>query len=632
MSGFVGLQSYSPDFGRVYERVQGFQRNALAMRGAEQELDSAERFRNMLPEVVASLGSADPAVRAAALARLGSSSQGFAFAAPLLMGQAGAQQVAALYGAAPPAGAPPQASAAPGAPRDWLETLVAAESGGRADARPVFPPGHPQAGQPRSNAYGPTQFIPSTWRRFAQANPQLFAGMTPDQIMAARSNPGLARQAAAWYARTNAATLRDAGFQVNGQTLALAHQFGAGGAQALLQAPADAPIEAIFPPQPDPRNPGQMRPHPVIAANPDIAGRTVGQVVQQRTARFANARNVPTLEAPPGATATDMPPPGAAFPATPGAAGGVAAAQGVAGAAGVPDALRARPTGRALPPGLERFASPEAQVRLRMMAADPGPAGEPARQILSQLQPFLTQDVELVEVQDPNDPTRTIRVPRDAAFGQQAPIPPNAQAELRREADSLPQVRVFNEVQNAAENFARTFQRSTPESDRNLVEAYARIMAPRQAIGPDGTATIVQDQGALARAQALIQSLTGGRRLEPEIRAQMLAEVQDRYAQARQDAERATQRIARQAQGWNIPLDRVLDLPPPPQFPQGQATPADPQRTPVEAPRAPAGVTPNSVGAMLNRMVRAGELTLDDARRRATAAGIDPSTISGGAQ
>jgi len=604
MSGFVGLQSRSPDFARALTAAGSIRTNALAQRAQQEELDSAGRFRELLPQVVEGLGSADPSIRANALARLAATSQGFGFAAPQLMQQGGAAQLAGILGG-PQGMAPQQPQAATGAPGDWLETLVAAESGGRADAR-----------NPRSTATGATQFIDSTWRRFAQANPQLFQGMTPEQVMAARANPGLSRQAAAWYARVNARTLRDAGFQVNGQTLALAHQFGAGGAQALLQAPADAPIEAIFPPQPDPRNPGQMRPHPVIAANPDIAGRTVGQVVQQRTARFANARNVPTLEAPPGATATDMPPPGAAFPATPGAAGGGAPAPGVMGAAGAPDALRARPTGRALPPALAWAADPARVQQVQALALQ---GNQQAASLMTQLQTFLTQDVELVEVQDPNDPTRTIRVPRDMAFGQQAPVPPNAQADLRREADGLPQVRVFNEVQNAAENFARTFQRNTPESDRNLVEAYTRIMAPRQAIGPDGAATIVQDQGALARAQALIQSLTGGRRLDPEIRAQMLAEVQDRYAQARQDAERATQRIARQAQGWNIPLDRVIDLPAAPQFPQAQA--AAPQ---VGQPGAP---PPGASAAWIMERVRAGELDADTARRLAVSVGIDPSQL-----
>src|SRR6476646_11510655 len=55
------------------------------------------------------------------------------------------------------------------------------ESGGRAGAQnPYFPVA-------RGGPLGPHQFIASTWQQFAQANPQLFAGMTPDQVLAARA-------------------------------------------------------------------------------------------------------------------------------------------------------------------------------------------------------------------------------------------------------------------------------------------------------------------------------------------------------------------------------------------------------------------------------------------------------------
>jgi hypothetical protein len=145
---------------------------------------------------------------------------------------------------------------------------------------------------------------------------------------------------------------------------------------------------------------------------------------------------------------------------------------------------------------------------------------------------------------------------------------------------------VFNEVHNATQNFVRTLGRDTAESDRNLVEAYGRIMAPRTALGPDGTAVIVQDQGVLARVNALIQSLTGGRRLSAQDRAAMLAEVQDRYAQARQDAEFAGQRIARQAEAWSIPLDRVIAFPEPPRFGE-TAAPAQGARASDRAPMRP---------------------------------------------
>src|SRR5215471_3129123 len=42
---------------------------------------------------------------------------------------------------------------------------------------------------PRSSAFGTGQFIEPTWMAFAAANPELFKGMSNDQILAARADP-----------------------------------------------------------------------------------------------------------------------------------------------------------------------------------------------------------------------------------------------------------------------------------------------------------------------------------------------------------------------------------------------------------------------------------------------------------
>lgn len=601
MSGFVGLQSRSPDFARALTAAGSIRTNALAQRAQQEELDSAERFRGMLPDVAAGLGSPDGGVRANALARLAGTSQGFATAAPMLLQQARAAQLAAIMGGGAPAamgggGAP---AGATGQPREWFDILSGQESGGDPNARPVFPRGHPRAGQPRSSAGGLTQFVDGTWMRFAQSNPQLFPNMTREQILAARTNPRLARPATNWYARVNAGQFRETGVPVTAETLALAHQFGAAGARTLLRADPNAPVESVMGPD-------------VITANPELAGRTVGQVIAMRTQRFAGARNVPTLEAPPGATAQDMPFPGAA----PIAGGG--AAPGAPGMPGAGDAaLRARPTGRALPPGMEWAADPRRRAAIQALALE---GDEGARQLMTQLQTFLTQDEPLAEIEVNG---RRVRVPQSMAVGQEVPLPENTQAELRREFDGLPQVRVFNEVNNAAQNFMRTFGRNTAESDRNLVEAYGRIMAPRTALGPDGTATIVQDQGVLTRVNAMIQSLTGGRRLSADERAAMLAEVQDRYTIAQQEAQFSGQRIARQAEAFRIPLDRVIDFPATLDF---SAAPAETTGTPrVGQLGAPA---PGSAAAWISDQLTTGSITPERARQLAVAVGLDPNQIA----
>jgi hypothetical protein len=67
-------------------------------------------------------------------------------------------------------------------------------------------------------------------------------------------------------------------------------------------------------------------------------------------------------------------------------------------------------------------------------------------------------------------------------------------------------------------------------------------------------------------AGARLERAAGGGVLDDSIRRQMLAEVRDRFAQAQQDAQFAGQRIARQAEAFRIPLDRIIDFPAAPSF------------------------------------------------------------------
>jgi len=165
-----------------------------------------------------------------------------------------------IFGGAPaqaPGGKP---EAAPSG--SFVDRLVAMESGNRADAR-----------NPNSSATGAAQFIDSTWMEFARENPELFRGMSPDQILAARNHPGLSRMAAQWYADKNRGALSEAGLPTDDGAVALAHRFGPQGAQALLSASPQTPIASVVGDQ-------------VMRANPDLAGKTVGDVVGQYRQRF----------------------------------------------------------------------------------------------------------------------------------------------------------------------------------------------------------------------------------------------------------------------------------------------------------------------------------------------------------
>jgi hypothetical protein len=150
----------------------------------------------------------------------------------------------------------------------FVNRLMGRESGGNPTAgNPTLP-----GGATASNAAGGAQFLPGTWTPLArQVAPQATAGMTDAQVAAMRqdgSPQGLALQQAVVraYAQQNVGALASRGLPVNQMTLGLAHQFGAAGATAILQAAPTAPIASVV---------GQE----VMTANPQLKGKTVSQVL-----------------------------------------------------------------------------------------------------------------------------------------------------------------------------------------------------------------------------------------------------------------------------------------------------------------------------------------------------------------
>ena len=154
-----------------------------------------------------------------------------------------------------------------------------------------------------SSASGVGQFLDSTWSDFAAANPDLFKGMTPAQVMAAKSDPGLGAKAITWLAQRNAGVLSGAGATPTGQSLGIAHYIGPTAAAKVMAAPDNAPVSSFVSPD-------------AVQANKEIAaGLTVGQLKQ----RYAKVPD-PGFLAPPkpvkvagpgaptgGATAPDVP-------------------------------------------------------------------------------------------------------------------------------------------------------------------------------------------------------------------------------------------------------------------------------------------------------------------------------------
>lgn len=141
--------------------------------------------------------------------------------------------------------------------------------------------GAPDAKNPHSSATGNAQFLSKTW--YDPAHPEasvmgqpqfkdLIAGKSPAEILAMRSDPSISDQGTLAYAQMNSAALQGYGDPVNSATVGLAHGFGPAGAHAILNASPDTPMSSVLP-------------H-VIGANPELANKTAGQVVQSFNSRF----------------------------------------------------------------------------------------------------------------------------------------------------------------------------------------------------------------------------------------------------------------------------------------------------------------------------------------------------------
>lgn len=211
----------------------------------------------------------------------------------------------------------PATPAAPAGEGTYTGSVIASEGTGK---------------NPRSSATGTGQFIDSTWNEFAAAHPQLFAGKTPEQILAARSDPALGAVAVDWLAQRNAPVLQAAGVTPSGQSLRLAHYLGPAPAAAVMQAPDATPVRDVLL-----QSIGPERTAKYLEANPELATATAGSL----RGRYANVPapaflggprpvqvagpGAPT-GSPPVAPAAPIPPPAVPVaPVAPPAAGGTVA-------------------------------------------------------------------------------------------------------------------------------------------------------------------------------------------------------------------------------------------------------------------------------------------------------------------
>ena len=139
---------------------------------------------------------------------------------------------------------------------------------------------------PRSSAVGTGQFIDSTWlsvtKKYA---PEAVAGKSDAEILAMRSDKELGRRMITAYRQENAGELRAAGLPDTDANGYLSHWFGPKGAIGLLKADPSAPVASVL---------GQA----VVDANPNIRGKTVGDVVGMVQRKMGDGTGTATISPP----------------------------------------------------------------------------------------------------------------------------------------------------------------------------------------------------------------------------------------------------------------------------------------------------------------------------------------------
>lgn len=136
--------------------------------------------------------------------------------------------------------------------------------------------GNPAAKNPNSTATGNGQFIDKTWMDTVnKAYPDLSKQMSKQEILDLRKDPGFSEEMGKVLTHQNAVSLMDGNHPVTSASLYTAHRFGAAGADKILNALPATPIADVV---------GDK----VMTANPDLAGKTVGQVMQNIVQKVGN--------------------------------------------------------------------------------------------------------------------------------------------------------------------------------------------------------------------------------------------------------------------------------------------------------------------------------------------------------
>lgn len=146
-----------------------------------------------------------------------------------------------------------------------VDKIIGVESGGNANAK-----------NPNSSASGVGQFLDSTWLAMVKKYRPDLANRKPSEILALKSNPKIAREMTADYAKENADFLQNEGLPASDANIYLAHFLGPRGATQVLKADPSTPVANIV---------GQD----VVNANPFLKGMSTSQVAAWAAKKMGSA-------------------------------------------------------------------------------------------------------------------------------------------------------------------------------------------------------------------------------------------------------------------------------------------------------------------------------------------------------